>query len=351
MTAMAALGARLRAAGLNPRLLRAWAGTDRAASLHASYAERLLLEELRPAPPRATEPPRSETLRAPRTTYGMRLERVAPGEAALALFVAGADVPAQGARALPLDELAAAGLVERDGDRVRATVALLPVGESLVACDRLDAPVERELACWPDDSSHHLAAALPPGQRASWLDLGCGSAFAQLARPELAGVLVGLDANPRGCARARLGAALSGLGRLEVLDGDVAAATGRWDLVTCNAPMPTEGAKQRPPYSDPDAAGDATLWRRADDGFFPALFAAIPRLVAHGGLATLHIARGAMPDDLPGEVVCVAYAPSFAVVWWRPDAAQRTVAATRELTVEQPHLTWRDRDDALARAR
>jgi SAM-dependent methyltransferase len=327
VTAPAALGARLRAAGLTPRMLRAWAGTDRAAALHARYAERLRPPGGAPAPGDLP------------TAYGTRADRVAPAEAALALFVAGAEVPADRVR-LPLDELIAAGLVERAGDRVRATLALLPVGESLVACDRLDAPVERELACWPDDSSHHLASALPPGKRASWLDLGCGSAFAQLARPELADALVGLDANPRAAARARLGAALSGLDRLTVVDGDLAAGVpaGAHELVTCNAPMPT---------------GDATLWRRADEGFFPALFAAVPRLLAPGGLAVLHLARAMLrlwADDLPGETVEVAYASSFAVVWWRPGAAQRYVSATRELTVEHPHLTWRDRDDALARA-
>jgi len=33
---------------------------------------------------------------------------------------------------------------------------------------RLDAPTERALVCWPDDSSHHLATAIPPGRRADW---------------------------------------------------------------------------------------------------------------------------------------------------------------------------------------
>ncbi|MBX3157266.1 MAG: methyltransferase [Deltaproteobacteria bacterium] len=319
---MRELGARLRAAGLTPKLLRAWAGTDRAASIHARYAGE------------------------PRAGYGARLERVAPAEAALALFVAGADLPGGAARALPIAALAAAGLVDVAGERVRATVALLPVGEALVACDRLDAPVARELACWPDDSSHHLASALPPGRRPRWLDLGCGSAFAPLARPEVAEDIVGLDANPRACERARLGAALSGRA-LTVLDGDLAAGVPdeRYDLVTCNAPMPHP---------------DATLWRSADAGFFPALFAAVPRLVAPGGLAVLHLARAALPDELPGEVVAVAYAGEppgeqvppgraggFAVVWWQPGAPARYVSARRDLTVERPHLQWRDREDAL----
>src|SRR5438874_4291115 len=106
-------------------------------------------------------------------------------EAGLALFVAGATIDRALLAELDLVALAEAGLLEVDGRRVRARVAVLPIGapmmSSLLVCDRLDAPIERELVCWPDDSSYHLGASLPHDrERGTWIDVGCGSAFAQL---------------------------------------------------------------------------------------------------------------------------------------------------------------------------
>jgi len=304
------LGDALRAAGLAPRALAAWAGTDRLAAL----------------------PPRLAALRA---------RPPVPAAAALALLVAGAELPADRCRGLPLDALLAAGLVELGGGgaTVRARVAVLPLGPGLLVCDRADAPAAPELVCWPDDSSHHLAGALPPGRRARWLDLGCGSAFAAIARPDAAARLVGVDLNPRAAEHARLGLALSGIEHAEVVVGDAAGDHGDADLITCNAPIP----------GDPHAA----IWRRTDAGFLARLAAAIPPRLLPGGLAIVHAAGEALPAELPGERVFVAYAPgapAFGVLWWRPDAPARAVTAYRELTAARPHLEPRDRDDALAAA-
>jgi SAM-dependent methyltransferase len=305
------LGDRLRAAGLAPRALAAWAGTDRLAAL----------------------PPRLATLRA---------RPPVPAAAALALLVAGAELPADRCRSLPLDALLAAGLVDlvgRAGDAVRARIAVLPLGRGLLVCDRADAATEPALVCWPDDSSHHLAGALPPGRRARWLDLGCGSAVAAIARPDAAARLVGVDLNPRAVLHARLGLALSGIEHAEVILGDAAGDHGAADLITCNAPIP----------GDPHAA----IWRRTDAGFLARLTAAIAARLLPGGLAIVHAAGEALPADLPGERVFVAYAPvapAFGVLWWRPDAPARAITAYRELTAARPHLEARDRDDALAAA-
>jgi SAM-dependent methyltransferase len=305
-------GELLRAAGLVPRALAAWAGTDRLAAL----------------------PPRLPALRA---------REPVPAAAALALFVAGAELALDRCRALPLDALLAAGLLERTGAgtgaTVRAPVAVLPLGHGLLVCDRADAPAAPALVCWPDDSSHHLAAALPPGRRARWLDLGCGSAFAAIARPDAAAQLVGVDLNARAVLLARTGLALSGIEHAEVTLGDAAADHGEAELVTCNAPIP----------GDPHAA----IWRRADADFLARLADAIPARLSPGGLALVHTAREALPAELPGERVFVAYAPgppAFGVLWWRPDAPTRAVSAYRELTAARPHLDARDHDDALARS-
>jgi hypothetical protein len=210
MSELASIGARLRGAGLTERALAAWAGTARIAALPARLAMVL------PHPP-------------------------TPAAAVLALLVGGAELAPAQLRTLPDDLVAALiahALIERAGDRLRARVAIIPLGVALVVCDRLDATVERDLVCWPDDSSHHLATAIPPGRRDRWLDLGCGSGFAPLARPELATRICGVDLNPRAVHHAQLGAALSGIAQFAASAGDAGAPHDAADLVTCNAPMP-----------------------------------------------------------------------------------------------------------------
>jgi SAM-dependent methyltransferase len=322
--ALASLGARLRGAGLTPRALEAWAGTARIAALPAR------LEAARPS-------------------------CATPAAATLALFVGGAEV-ADAELRLPgelVDELIGNELVERAGARLRARVAILPLGPALVVCDRLDAPIERELVCWPDDSSHHLATAIPPGRRADWLDLGCGSAVAPLARPELATRIVGIDINPRAVRYAQLGAALSGIAQLAAAVGDIGEpgdlgpVLAPAELVTCNAPIPDMGGETA-------SSALPEVWRRADPGFFDRLWPALLRAVRPGGLIVVHAAREAILaalGDGRGERVVVSYTPDgvrgFAVAWWRPDAPERFVVGRRDLSPERPHLEPRDREDAL----
>ncbi len=287
----------MRFPGLTTRALAAWAGTDRLAALPALLPE-LVLRELTPA------------------------------SAMLALFVAGATVP----RSLVGD---LGDLVDDDGRFVRARVAILPLGPSLLVCDRLDAADTADLVCWPDDSSHHLAAALPPGRVARWLDLGCGSAFAPLARPELATAISGVDLNPRAVRYARLGAELSGIAHVEVIEGDVATIRPA-ELVTCNAPIPE--------------ASERAIWRATKSDFFDRLWPAARAAVAPGGLVVIHATAAQLATPLPGERIVVLYTPEdedgFGILWWRPDLADRYLCTRRRLAVESPHLTHRDRDDA-----
>jgi len=324
---LAAIGAQLRATGLTPRALAAWAGTARISALPA---------QLDAAPPAAAT----------------------PAAAILALLVAGAEVACERLRAPPglIDALISHALVERDGDRLRARVAIVPHGPGLLVCGRLDAAIERDLVCWPDDSSHHLAAAIPPGRRARWLDLGCGSAFAPLARPELARQIAGVDINPRAVRHARLGAALSGISHLVAALGDVAGPHGGADLVTCNAPMPDPGpgARAEPPHTGVVERALPEVWRRADPGFFVRLWPALARAVLPGGLIVVHGACSAVLPALTaaaGERVVVSYTPDdvpgFAVAWWRPDAPTRLATVRRALTPGRPHVDTGDRDAAL----
>ena len=314
----AEIGRWLRTVALNPRALAAWAGTDRLSALPA-LVPRLAARELTPA------------------------------GAVLALFVCGSEVPLAKLGAIgpcdrELDALHRLGLIDVAGGVVRARVAVLPLGGSLLVCDRLDAPVERDLVCWPDDSSYHLARALPPERCARWLDLGCGSAFAPLLRPDAAVQIIGVDLCARAVRYARLGAQLSGIS-LTTHEGDLVVPEplrGACQLVTCNAPIP-------------EASGDPfrAMWRGADPDFVARAFAAAHGALAPGGLIVVHAALDALAPvlgDLPGERTQITYTPDdvrgFAVAWWRPDAPDRHVVARRALTILRPHLEHRDMIEA-----
>jgi len=268
--------------------------------------------------------------------------------AVLALFAAGRHV----ARTLlpPLGELAE--FLDGEGAFVHARIAILPVaarhGASFIVCDRLDAS-GIETVCWPDDSSLHLTAAIPPGRRDTWLDLGCGSAPAQLVHPEYAHRLVASDLNPRALRYAELGARLSRIAHLEPLHGDLANVHA--DLVTCNAPIPTL----------PGAPSEGPLWTSTDGDFVARMLETARAALLAGGLIVVHAALDslvrALPRDLPGELVIVAYTPEghaasggreFAVAWWRPDAGPCRVLARRALTPDRPHVDHTDREAALA---
>ncbi len=302
--------------GLTPRALAAWAGTDRLSALHA-FVPQLAARE------------------------------VTPAGAVLALLIAGAEVPVAklGAIEFSLPELERLGVIERAGGIARALVAVLPIEGAVLVCDRLDAPQERDLVCWPDDSSYHLARSLPPRRCRRWLDLGCGSAFAMLARPDIAIACGATDLNPRAVRYARLGAQLSGY-ELEVFEGDLAvppAWRGASDLVTCNAPLPDGG--------DPYRA----LWRTGSADFVERACKAAAAMAATGAAIVLHAALDALAPvvaELPGERVVVAYTPEdvrgFAIAWWQPDGERRLVEARRPLTATRPHLDFSDRAAALA---
>jgi tRNA1(Val) A37 N6-methylase TrmN6 len=297
------IGQALRAAGLTPRALAAWAGTDRIPALRVD-----------------------ELAARPHT----------PAAHALALFVAGKDVDAD--QRLPVDALLERGLVEESHGKLHAEVAILPVGPSLIVCDRHDAPPTSERVCWPDDSSYHLALSIPKGRVSSWLDLGCGSAFAPLAHPELASEILGIELNPIAADMARLGAELSGVSHIAIEHADLAIDVPPAQLVTCNAPMPRATRDS-----------DVEMWRTTDDDLFERLWRIVPERLVETGLAVIHAAVSAMPlERLTGERRLVIYtppdvAPAFGVLWWRPDAEDRLAVSHRVLTAEHPHVTAADR--------
>jgi hypothetical protein len=266
----------------------------------------------------------------------------------LALFVAGDDVPVE--RVAGADALFEHNFVDIVDGVVRARVAILPLGPSLLVCDRLDTSDSLDIVCWPDDSSYHLALALPPSRNPHWLDLGCGSAFAALLRPELGSTIIAADLNPRAVRHALLGIELSGIAhatalRADLGDGVAPGLRGRCELVTCNAPIP-----------EPAGSPYRARWRMTDASFIERLFVHARAFVAPDGMVVVHAVLDALEPvlaDLPGHRTVVAYTPDdargFAIAWWRPDGEDRLVRARRPLTMLRPHLTYEDRLDAMAR--
>jgi hypothetical protein len=289
---------------LTRRALAAWCGTDRLSAL-AGPARRASDRELTPA------------------------------AAPFALFVGGREVPKKLLRALHLDLLESHGLVETGGDQVRATLALLPLADGLLACDRLDAPESHDLVCWPDDSSYHLALSLPD-VREGWLDLATGSGFALLAR---GGGGSGIDINARAVRYAEMTSELSDEYFTASCGDLMSLQTWRLaSLISCNAPIP-DGDPYRP------------LWRSTIAAFFDRFYSFVRASLRLGGLAVIHATEAALAPlaDLPGERVVVAYTPEpgFAVAWWEPNGKDRYVTARRPLTPDHPHLTYADRAAVL----
>jgi hypothetical protein len=235
------------------------------------------------------------------------------------LFVARNVVPGEVARRRlgdDLDELVDLGLAERDAGAVRARVALLPLGESLVVCGPP-----------PDDSSFHLIGALPRRRLAAWLDVGTGNAIAPLARRDLAASILATDVDGHALAFAELGALLSDacsltLGRADLLAG--ASAHAPWPLITFNAPIPTD-----------DGALLDRFWLEVRD------------VVAPDGEVILHSQQPL--DDyparlgLPGSTVAVRYtpaavSPAFGVTIWRPSDGERCELHPARLSAQRPHV-------------
>jgi hypothetical protein len=280
------------------------------------------------------------------------LGRPAPAAVLPWLLVAGRDATLAAIQARlgdALDALIAAGLLDIDGDHVRAARALVPIGPSLAVCDRLDTPTNHpDAVLWPDDSSHHLIGALPRGRIGRWLDVGTGSALAPLAARGRAVHVRATDLNPRAVDAAALGAGLSGAGidttRADLGDG----AGGGWDLVTFNAPIPAEASTE---------AGDTAIHRRAPPGaaVLERFWRQAPALIADGGEVVVHSFLDddalAITADLPGAVGVIRYTPpghaGFGVTSWRPGGSRRRRVIEVALSGVRPHVRRDDVDAAL----
>jgi SAM-dependent methyltransferase len=228
----------------------------------------------------------SEHRRSDLPLYLRRLDAPRPLHTLIKLFALHTALPEAEVRAglspLPVDELAALGLVERAGGLVGPLVALDVVEGLVLARDRPD-PLTS--AVQPD----HVLGVVPPAlllahltvrrsaRRA--LDLGCGGGVQALLAARHAESVVGVDINPRALTFARFNARLNGVRNVEWREGDLFApvAGERFDLVVSNPPY-VVSPESWLLFRDGGGAGDAICAR---------VVAGLGSHLAEGGFATV----------------------------------------------------------------
>lgn len=207
-----------------------------------------------------------------------------PLDTLIRLYVCGQTEPAAAVaaalRPLSTEAVLAAGLVEPDGDGLRAGIDLEPYGDWWVLAD-LDAgtrprTLDAEHVLGVGGASSTLAGATPRRPVGTALDLGTGCGVQALHLSTHAGRVTATDLSRRALSFAATTAALNGLD-WELLEGDLAAPVrGRtFDLVVSNPPF-VAGPPGPARYTYRDSG-------RAGDGVCAELAAAAPDLLADGG--------------------------------------------------------------------
>lgn len=160
------------------------------------------------------------------------------------LFVLGRPVPLADARdAVAPTELelwVGAGLLAIDGENVRATLQLAPVGKLVLAADPLWAgQVAADHVMHYGQSSHTLARLLirRPFERALELGTGCGALA--LSAASFSGHVIATDVVPRAVHLAAFNARLNGIENVEFRQGNLFEPVGgmTFDLIFSNPPF------------------------------------------------------------------------------------------------------------------
>jgi methylase of polypeptide subunit release factors len=196
-------------------------------------------------------------------------------------------VPEQAAREAlapaDLDEMASVGLIRRDGQGVRAAMALLPFADLLLARDfwRMVTGVPSRPDHVPGVGPATLAVANLTVRRRveAALDLGTGLGFhALLAAPHAARVIA-TDVNPRALNAAAFNARLNGVENVEFRLGSLYEPVQdcQFDLIVSNPPF-VISPKVEYCYRDSGMPGD-TLSQQVIRG--------APRLLREGGFCTV----------------------------------------------------------------
>lgn len=252
-------------------------------------------------------------------------------------------VPVDAPAALPVADLAAAGLVTAAAGRIASTVHLQPweTGGYVVSDRKVrpgDPALRRDHVVGAGGASANLAqlASRRPVERALDLGTGCGVQVLHLA--DRAREIVATDVNPRALELARLSWALSGIQGVDARQGSLfdPVADDRFDLIVANPPFVI-------------SPGGRFTYRESgfeSDGFCRDLVRLAPRFLAPGGTCQLlanwlHVGGEDWRDRVGGWLTgtgCDGWVvqrdvqdPAEYVELWLRDAAEQGTPRYREL--------------------
>ena len=185
------------------------------------------------------------------------------------------------------EALFAATLLRREGEAVRASASLYPVGRDLVVSDhawpQLDeggrSTVPHDQVMYVGTDSRWLARATVRKPIKAALDLCCGSGIHALLAAAHAEAATAVDINARAVRCTRFNASLMGLRNLEALEGDLYTPVGdrRFDLITANPPF-VPAPVQEVGFRDGGPSGEDVQCRIVEG---------LPHHLAKGGTAQL----------------------------------------------------------------
>jgi SAM-dependent methyltransferase len=153
-----------------------------------------------------------------------------------------------------VEALVDGGFLERQGDRVRARVALLPVMGLILASDRID-QAGPDAVVMIDLSALNLARCLPPRMDGTTLDVGCGAGLLALLCARAGADALGSDVDRRSLQAAAINAEINDLRpRWFVSDLMKQVPRARFDVVTFNSPL------LKAQLANPDPAAPSTYY-------------------------------------------------------------------------------------------
>jgi SAM-dependent methyltransferase len=246
-----------------------------------------LAEVLGPNPPSLQE----DLQRGQRPCFLRRCRGSSPREILIRLFLLGASVTeAEACRAVaPMDlaEWEELGLLQRDGDSIRALVEVLPGEDSVIAA--VPDPTRRTTPSGVDpnivmntrsQSTWRLAHCLIRRPGGDALDVGTGSGVLALLAGRWSGSVTALDCTPQAVNVAAFNGLLNGFAHFQALQGDFfAPVEGRtFDHVFSNPPYVV--SPQRPGAAGYKVFRDGGM---AADGISEHVVRSIPRFLRPGG--------------------------------------------------------------------
>jgi SAM-dependent methyltransferase len=196
-------------------------------------------------------------------------------------------------RPLPLDHLVALGLVETDGEGVRANVRLLPHGDYYLASDRVEADASADWVAGIHAPSITLAKLAVRRSVEAALDIGTGCGIQALLAAKHSQRVVATDVNQRALAFAAFNAALNGVDVVELRHGNLfePVERERFGLLVVN-----------PPYViSPDATYTYRDSGVARDELCRKIVRVAPEHLVEGGFAHILVSWAYSRDEQTGS--------------------------------------------------